>query len=246
VTTLVIGGSRGIGLEIALAFARDGKPVYINYAGDDDRAHEAQRQVEETGALCQLIKGDVGTPEGCARIAGTLARQTGHLDHLVHSAVSAFPTTTLDADPERFSRAVSVNGMSLLYITQATQSLLRRGSSIFYLTSRGGRTVVDNYAAVGVGKALAESLLRYMAVELAPRGIRINGIAPGIVETEAVRAIFGDNAGDIVAQSGTRNPSGRGVLPDDYTALIRFLASPAAEYITGQTVFVNGGANLHA
>jgi enoyl-[acyl-carrier protein] reductase III len=246
VTTLVIGGSRGIGLEIALAFARDGKPVYINYAGDDDRAEEARRQVEDAGAPCQLIKGDVGTPEGCARIADTLAQQTGHLDHLVHSAVSAYPTTTLDADPERFSRAVAVNGMSLLYITQATQALLRRGSSIFYLTSRGGRTVVDNYAAVGVGKALAESLLRYMAVELAPRGIRINGIAPGIVETEAVRAIFGDSAGDIVAQSGARNPSGRGVLPDDYTALIRFLASPAAEYITGQTVFVNGGANLHA
>ncbi|MEE4110126.1 MAG: SDR family oxidoreductase, partial [Halieaceae bacterium] len=80
----------------------------------------------------------------------------------------------------------------------------------------------------------------------APLGIRINAIAPGIVETDAVRAVFGDSAGEIVDRSNSSNPSGRGVRSEDYTGLMRFLASPAAEYITGQTVFVNGGANLHA
>lgn len=244
--TLVIGGSRGIGLEIARAFARDGNPIYINYATDDARAVEARSLIEDDGGQCTLIKGDIATPEGCADIARALDAYTPHLDHLVHSAVMAYATDALGADARRFAQAVSVNGMSLLYITQAVEGFLRRGSSVFYLSSRGGRTVVGNYAAIGVGKALAESLIRYLAVELAPRGVRINAIAPGIVETEAVRAVFGENAAELVAHSNSSNPSGRGVRSEDYTELMRFLASAAGEYITGQTVFVNGGANLHA
>ena len=82
---------------------------------------------------------------------------------------------------------------------------------MFFLTSRGGRIVVPNYAAVGVAKALAESLIRYLAVELAPRGMRINAIAPAIVETDAVRTLFGAEAGDLVRASASHNPSGRGV-----------------------------------
>lgn len=245
-STLVLGGSRGIGLEIASAFARDGNHVFINYAGDDACANAAKQRIDDEGGICTLIKSDVSTPGGCASIAQAVGQSTNRLDQLVHSAVMAYPTSTLGAEPERFDKAVSVNGLSLLYITQALDALLGRGSSIFYLSSRGGRTVVDNYAAIGVSKALAESLVRYMATELAPRGIRINCIAPGIVETEAVRAVFGNNAGSIVAQAGEKNPSGRGVLSADYTQLMHFLASPAAEYITGQTFFVNGGANLHA
>lgn len=243
---LVTGGSRGIGLEIARAFARDGGSVFVNYSADDDRATEARKLIEGDGGQCTLIKGDVGTPEGCARIADALQAHTAHLDQVVHSAVMAYASNTLGADPGRFAQAVAVNGMSLLYLTQAVQGLLRRGSSIFYLSSRGGRTVIGNYAAIGVGKALAESLVRYLAVELAPQGIRINAIAPGIVETDAVRAVFGEKTSEIMAQQSATNPSGRGVRSADYTELMRFLASPAAEYITGQTVFVNGGANLHA
>ncbi|WP_277621770.1 SDR family NAD(P)-dependent oxidoreductase [Kineobactrum sediminis] len=242
----MLGGSRGIGLEIASGFARDGSHVFINYAGNDAVAEKAKQRILDEGGHCTLVKADVSTTEGCTAIAHAVARETDRVDQLVHSAVMAYPTTTLGAEPSRFAKAVSVNGLSLLYITQALEGLLIRGSTVFYLTSRGGRTVVENYAAIGVSKALAESLVRYMAVELAPSGIRINCIAPGIVETEAVRAVFGSDAGSIVAQSGDKNPSGRGVQSDDYTELMRFLASPAAEYITGQTFFVNGGANLHA
>lgn len=245
-STLVLGGSRGIGLEIASAFARNGKHVFINYASNDSVADAAKHRILDEGGLCTLVKADVSTPEGCAMIAEAVQQVTDRLDQLVHSAVMAYPTTTLGADTTRFDKAVSVNGLSLLYVTQALEHLLTRGGSIFYLTSRGGRAVVNNYVAIGVSKALAESLVRYMAVELAPRGIRINCIAPGIVETEAVRAVFGDNANTLVAQAGDQNPSGRGVQSEDYTELMRFLASPAAEYITGQTFFVNGGANLHA
>jgi enoyl-[acyl-carrier-protein] reductase (NADH) len=165
---------------------------------------------------------------------------------VVHCAVDAYASTALDADPVRFARAVTTNGTSLLFLVQAALPLLSRGSTVLYLTSRGGRIVVPNYAAVGVAKALAESLMRYLAVELAPKGVRINAIAPAIIETDAVRALFGDETGRLVRDAASHNPSGRGVKDADYTSLMRWLASPAAEFIQGQVIFVNGGANLSA
>jgi enoyl-[acyl-carrier protein] reductase III len=243
---LVAGGTKGIGLAIAKAFAREAGDVFLGFHSDEPAARIAEAEVAAAGSRAHLVKADAGTPEGCARLAEAVRAAGLRIDQLVHCAVDAYATATLAADPERFTRAVTTNGVSLLFLVQAALPLMRRGSSVFYLTSRGGRVVVPNYAAVGVGKALAESLMRYLAAELAPKGIRINAIAPAIVETDAVRALFGDSAGELVRASASHNPSGRGVEDKDYTSLMRWLASPEAEFIQGQVFFVNGGANLSA
>ena len=243
---LITGGTKGIGLAIATAFAPTAGDVLLNYHGDDAAAGVAARQVAAAGGRAHLAKLDVGTPEGCAELAAWAGGIVGRIDLLVHCAVDAYATTTLDADPHRFARAVTTNGTSLLFLVQSLLTLLGQGSSVVFLTSRGGRIVVPKYAAVGVAKALAESLVRYLAVELAPKGIRINCVAPSIVETDAVRALFGAQSGALVQHAAEHNPSGRGVHADDYTGVIRFLASPAAEFIQGQVIYVNGGANLSA
>ena len=195
---LVAGGTKGIGLAVAKAFAREAGDVFLAYHGDDDAASAAAEAVVEAGGRPHLIKADAGTPEGCAAMAEAVRPVVSQLDQVVHCAVDAYVSTTLAADPARFARAVTTNGTSLLFLVQAALPLLSRGSTVFYLTSRGGRIVVPNYAAVGVAKALAESLMRYLAVELAPRGVRINAIAPAIVETDAVRTLFGAEAGELV------------------------------------------------
>jgi enoyl-[acyl-carrier protein] reductase III len=227
-TILIVGGTKGIGLAIAKAFAPDAGNVILAYHSDEDAALAAAEAVVQAGGRASLVKADAGTPEGCAGM------------------IDAYASPALAADPIRFARAVTTNGTSLLFLVQAALPLLSRGSTIFYLTSRGGRIVVPNYAAVGVSKALAESLMRYLAVELAPKGVRMNAIAPAIVETDAVRALFGAEAAGLVRDSARHNPSGRGVTDSDYTGLMRWLASPAAEFIQGQVIFVNGGANLSA
>jgi enoyl-[acyl-carrier protein] reductase III len=243
---LITGGTKGIGLAIAKAFAPGGAEVFLNYHADEAAAAKAADAVRAAGGKPHLIKGDAGTPEGCAAILATVAKTVTRLDQVVHCAVDAYAAPALEADPHRFAAAVTTNGTSLLFLVQAALPLLDHGSTIFFLTSRGGRIVVQNYAAVGVAKALAESLIRYLATELAPRGIRINAIAPAIVETDAVRAIFGEKASGLVKDAAGHNPSGRGVRDADYTALMRYLASPEAEFIQGQIIFVNGGANLSA
>jgi len=243
---LITGGTKGIGLDIGKAFARDASDVFLNYHADDAAAQDAAAQVSASGGQPRLIKADVGSPDGCAAMIAAIRQTTQRLDQIAHCAVDPYATTALAADPARFARAVTTNGASLLFLVQAALPLLARGSTVFFLTSRGGRVVVPNYVAIGVAKAMAESLMRYLAVELAPRGIRINAIAPGIVETDAVRTLFGADAGGLVRDSARHNPSGRGVAAADYTNLMRWLASPEAEFIQGQVVFVNGGANLSA
>ena len=242
----VTGGTKGIGLAIALKFSKPGGGVFLNYIGDDDAAAKAMAQVEATGATCHLIKCDVGTPEGAARALAQVALHTTRLDQVVHCAVKVLVSPLLTVDLDAFTRAINVNGTALLYVVQAALPLLGRGSTVFFLSSRGGRMVVKNYAAVGVGKAMAECLMRYLAVELAPHGIRINTVAPGMVDTDALHSVFGAETAQLLAQNAATNPSGRGVRHDDYCSLIEYLASPAAEMIQGQVVFVNGGHNLAA
>ncbi len=243
---LVTGGSKGIGLEIALSFSEPGSQVFLNYAADDKAAAAARQAVEAKGAECHLLKGDAGTPEGCKQIMLAVADKVERLDQLVHCAVRAVPHPALECDLEEFTKAVNLNGTALLYLTRAAMPLLARGSTIFFLSSRGSRIVVPNYAAIGVAKSLGESLVRYLATELAPHGIRINTVSPGVVDTEAVRTLFGDATEEIMRHAAESNPSGRGVKHADYTNMIRFLASPEAEFVQGQTIFINGGANLMA
>ncbi|MGF1606478.1 MAG: SDR family oxidoreductase [Rhodothalassiaceae bacterium] len=241
---LITGGSKGIGRAIAEAFAGPDRTVLINFRSDEAAAQAALQAVTAQGAHGFLIQGDAGTPAGCAEIAGRAADLVDSLDILVHCAVDAYASAALEADAERFARAAVTNGASILFLVQACLPILHRGSSVFFLSSRGSKVVVPRYAAIGAGKAMSECLVRYLATELAPRGIRINCLSPGIVETEAVRTLFGDQAPELVEHAAQSNPSGRGVQPQDYTALMRFLASDEAAYITGQTIAINGGANL--
>jgi len=245
-SVFVSGGTKGIGRAVALHFSRAGSTLFLNYAADQEEAARAKAEVEARGAACHLIKQDVGTPQGAAAALAEVERHASRIDLLVHCALRVVAAPVLEVDLDRFTRAIELNGLALLYLVRAALPLLARGSSVVLLTSRGGRVVVSNYAAVGSAKALAESLMRYLAVELAPRGVRINAVAPGMVDTEALRAVFGDDTSRLLAHAAATNPSGRGIRHQDYCALVEFLASAAAEMIQGQVIFVNGGRDLSA
>ena len=246
VAIAVTGGTKGIGLAVALRFSHPGTDVFVNYRHDEAAAVEAARRITERGARAHPVQADVGTPEGVRRLMAAVGERVERLDQLVHCAVRVVPGPALEADPEDFARAVHLNGCALHHLVQAALPRLGPGSTVFFVSSRGGRAVLPGYASVGVAKALGESLVRYLATELAPRGVRINAVAPGAVDTEAFRAVFGDAAPDILAQTAATNPSGRLVSDDDYTALVEFLAGPEATMIQGQVIFVNGGQNLMA
>lgn len=242
---LVTGGTKGIGRAIALRFAKPGADVFLNYQSDLVAAERTRDAVASLGAIPHLVQGDAGTPSGVAKIMDCVRSQTDRLDQIVHCAVKVVPGRALDADPLAFTNALNLNGTAVLYLVKESMDLLRRGSTVFFLSSRGGRAVLPNYASVGVGKALAESLIRYIAFELAPLGIRANCVAPSAMDTAALRSAFGEHSQKIM-DDAANGPSGRAISDDDITSLVEFLASPAAEMIQGQVIFVNGGHNITA
>jgi len=241
---LILGGSRGIGRAIGIGLAGPGTHVFINYLGPEDEADEAKRLVEEQGGRVTLIPGDISTPEGSAAVVATVAAETERIDVLVHCAVLTVSGPILDADPARFRQAVEVNAMSLLYIVQSALPLLGAGSSVVYLSSRGARLALKDYASVGAPKAMAEAFIRYMAVELARVGARANVVSPTAQDTAAFRDIFPEDAEERLAEAARRSPSGRAVGFDDIVDVVRFLASPAASMIQGQVIVLDGGSTL--
>ena len=241
-TILITGGSKGIGRAIGVEFARDGADVFLNYRRDDDAAEEAAQAVRDAGGHPTWFGATWHT--GGARPGGGAGRErTDRIDQLVHGAVDPLAGPVVEMDPVRFTEAVQLNGLGLLYMAQAALPLLARGSSIFFLSSRGSNVVVPNYAALGTSKALGESLVRYLAKELAPRGIRANTVSAGPLDTAAIRTVLPD-AEERLAAAARANPSGRGLEFSDVSRAVRWLASEDATMVQGQVVFVDGGLYL--
>lgn len=240
---VVSGGTRGIGLEIAAVLATPGSTVVVGYRQDTPTAEAACARLATTGARPVAVAADVGTEEGAAGLISAVPAGES-INQVVHCAVEVLPGSALEVDGRRFGHAVAVNGLGLLHLARAALPRLLRGSLVLFLTSRGGRVVIPDYAAVGVGKSVGESLVRYLAVDLAPRGVRVNAIALGMIETAAVGTLLGDRAEAVLGARAARTPAGRAIEHRDYLGLVTFLASPSAEMITGQILGVYGGADL--
>ncbi|MBS0408552.1 MAG: SDR family oxidoreductase [Proteobacteria bacterium] len=243
-TIVVTGGTRGIGFAIAEGLADAGEQIVLGYRSNEAAADAAVARLEALGATAVATPADVGTIEGAAALIARAAALGGPITGLVHSAAMIYPTTLLQADLALFTQAVQTNGLSLLYLVRAALPSMPRGGSIVFVSSAGARTSQARYGALGTGKALAESLMRYLAPELAPLGVRINAIAPGLMETDSVADMVGgqEAAERLFERAAKANPSGRLTSGRDCAALTRFLLSRDAEFIQGQVIHANGGA----
>ena len=244
-SVFVAGGSRGIGRAIALELAEPGLDVVVGYRNDDESAQSLAVELESKRARPHLLKADLSTPEGAERGIESAREHVDHIDQLVHCLVDPVAGPLLEADPDTIRRAVEVNGISLLYLVRASVPLLRPGSSIFYLTSRGSREVLPGYGALGTSKALAESLVRYLAAELSPRDIRINAIDAGPLDTEAYRAMTGPFGTQHLEDTRTRTVGNRGLALEDVARFVRYVASPAGHMFHGAVLTLDGGACIH-
>jgi len=156
-----------------------------------DAAEAARGKVQARGARAHLIQDDLGTAAGARRAMAAAAELVPDLDALVHCVAQPMGGRLLDLDPARVAAAIEANGTSLLYLVQAAQPLLRSGSSVIYLSSRGSQVVLPGYGPAGASKGLSECLVRYLAAELAADGVRVNTIIAGALDTKAFRAVLG-------------------------------------------------------
>ena len=170
--------------------------------------------------------------------------QSGPWNVLVHNAATGVIRPALETEDKHWDWTLGANARALLSLTRAAAPTMPPGSSIVGISSLGSIRVLENYVLVGTSKAALESLVRYLAVELAPRGIRVNAVSGGVVETGALEHF--PNKDQMIAAAEKRTPAGRMVLPTDIADAVVFLSSPQAEMVRGQTLIVDGGFSLLA
>jgi enoyl-[acyl-carrier protein] reductase III len=233
-SVFVTGGSRGIGKAIALRFAALGATrVAIGYMRSDAAAEATAAELQALGAEPVLIRGNISSDRVLEEVA-----LLGALDVLVHNAATGVIRPALETEDKHWDWTLTANARALLALTRVVAPQMPPGSSIIGISSLGAQRVLDNYTLVGTSKAALEALIRYLAVELGPRGIRANAVSGGVVETGALEHFPNREA---MLSMGASNPAGRLVAPEDIAGAVAFLCSPEAEMIRGQTLIVDGG-----
>ncbi len=239
-SVLVTGGTRGIGKTIALRLASEGAArVALGYMRNDAAAEAAAEEIREAGAEPLLVRGNVASDKVIVELASH-----GPYAVVVHNAATGVIKPALETEDKHWDWTLNANARALLSLARACAPDMESGSSIVAISSLGAQRVLENYVLVGTSKAALESVVRYLAVELAPRGIRVNAVSAGVVETEALDHF--PNREEMLRAGKTRTPAGRLVEPGDIAGAVAFLCSPDAQMVRGHTLIVDGGYSLLA
>lgn len=241
---LITGGDSAIGRAVAIAFAKEGADVAIVYLNEHEDAQETKWLVEKLGQRCILLAGNVGDPEFCADAVSLTVGEFGQLDVLVNNAAEQHPQKSLlDITPQQLEQTFRTNIFAYFFMAREALKFLRPGGVIINTSSvtayRGSPQFVD-YAST---KAAIVGFTRSLALALAEKQIRVNGVAPGPIWTPLIPATFDEEK---VATFGADVPMQRAGQPDEVAPTYVFLASSDSSYMTGQMLHPNGGEVVNA
>lgn len=236
---LVTGGSRGIGRAISVSLGKQGAYVAVNYAGNEAAAAETLAAIRAAGGDGELLRFDVSNVEAAAAQLDDLVKRRGKLDILVNNAGVAIDQLLIRVSPEEVEKTFSINVTGTLFLTKAAirHMMKKRVGRVVTISSVVGESGNPGQAVYSASKAALLGLTKTLAREYASRGITVNAVTPGFIETDMTAVLPEQAKASIVQQT----PLGRVGSPDEVAAAVVFLASNEASYITGQTLRVNGG-----
>ena len=243
---LVTGASRGIGRATAERFAREGAAVVVNYRRNHDAAAAVVDTIAAAGGKAIALAADLENGESIGAMFAEVRARFGALDFLVANAAATAFRPLLDTKPHHIERtfAITVSGF-VRCVQEAVELMEGRNGSIVAVSGIDTVKAIAGHGVLGAAKASMETLVRYLATELATRGIRVNGVNPGYVETDSARFYAGaDYERKVREEWVPAIAAGRVAAPEEIAAAIAFLCSADASYVYGQTLVVDGGLTL--
>jgi enoyl-[acyl-carrier protein] reductase III len=239
---LVTGASRGIGRVIALKLAGAGCDVAANYYSSHDEAEALCAAIRAMGRRARAIQGDVGSPASVEELFAEFRQHFDRLDILVSNAASGVLRPTLEMSLKHWRWCLETNALSLALLAQHAVPLMPVGGRIIAMSSLGATRAIPDYGFVGASKAALESLVRTLAQELGPRGIRVNAVSAGVVDTDALRHFA--NRESLLTSFAERAPAGPVLTAQDVAGAVYLLCLPEAAMVTGHTLVVDGGFSI--
>ncbi len=236
---LVTGAARGIGRAIALKLAKGGADVAVNYYNSHDEAEALCVEMRALGRRAVAIQGSVGVPDSVDEIFAEFRKHFDRVDIVVSNAASGVLKPVMDMGLKHFRWCMETNALAVNLLAQRAAPLMPRGGRIIAMSSLGAARAMPDYGFIGASKAALEALVRALAQELGPRGIRVNTVSAGVVDTDALTHF--PNREELLANFAHRTPAGPVLTPADVAGAVYLLCLPEAAMINGHTLVVDGG-----
>lgn len=246
---LITGGSRGLGKNMALALAAAGHHIIITYKSRQSEAADVVKQISEQGGQAAALQLDTAAhksfPDFCTRLTEILQEKwkRSSFDFLVNNAGVDARASIQDTTEEMFDLLADIHFKGVFFLTQKTLPLIADGGSIINLSTGLARFTTPSYAAYAAMKGAIEVFTRYLAKETGSRGIRVNTVAPGIIETDFTRSVF-ENSPEAIRYIAANTALQRTGVPDDIGGVVAFLCSDASRWVNAQRIEVSGGMFL--
>lgn len=239
---MVTGSSRGLGKELAIELARAGYDIVVNYARSRSAAEETVKEIEALGQKALMVRANVGDVKKLREMFEQVKETFGRLDVFVSNAASGVLRPIMEIEESHWDWTMNINAKAMLFGAQEAARLMDNGGKIIGVSSLGSIRYLENYTTVGVSKSAIESLTRYLAVELAPKGIVVNTVSGGALDTDALKHF--PNRDELLDDARINTPAGRMVEISDMVKTAMFLISDDANMIRGQTIIVDGGRSI--
>ena len=241
-TVIITGGTRGLGKELCLEFAKNGCNVIFTYSRSQTESKKVKLEIEKLGVTAKFFKLNLLSPDNIDQFCEIIKKENINFDFLINNAASGVMKNSIETTEKHWDWTMQVNVKGPWLLSKNLSKNINKKGKIINISSPGSTKVLNNYFSIGVSKAALESLTRYMAYDLAKDDISVNSISASLLETDAIKHF--PNQEEIKSILSRKNPKQKKLIPNDVAKFAVSLCSEAGDMVIGQNILIDGGDTL--
>ena len=241
-TVIITGGTRGLGKELCLEFAKNGCNVIFTYSRSQTESKKVKLEIEKLGVTAKFFKLNLLSPDNINQFCEIIKKENINFDFLINNAASGVMKNSIETTEKHWDWTMQVNVKGPWLLSKNLSKNINKKGKIINISSPGSTKVLNNYFSIGVSKAALESLTRYMAYDLAKDDISVNSISASLLETDAIKHF--PNQEEIKSILSRKNPKQKKLIPNDIAKFAVSLCSEAGDMVIGQNILIDGGDTL--